>query len=51
MEALEQFVGEVKSVDPEATGKPLQTYYASRQMQFSYIQAAGFSLVAVVNIM
>ena len=51
MDALEQFVADVKRIDPEATGKPLQTYYASRQMQFSYVQAAIYSLVAVVAVL
>ena len=51
MDALEQFVAEIKSIDPMATGKPLQTYYASRQMQSSYIEAAVYSLVAVVLIL
>ena len=47
MDELQQFVADVKSVDPRATGKPLQTYYASRQMQHSYLQAALYALVAV----
>ena len=47
MDALERFVSDVKQIDPEATGKPLQTFYASRQMQQSYIQAAMYSLAAV----
>jgi hopanoid biosynthesis associated RND transporter like protein HpnN len=47
MAALEKFVGDVKRVDPEATGKPLQTYYASRQMQRSYIHAACYALIAI----
>ena len=51
MDALEQFVTDVKRIDPQATGKPLQTYYASRQMQLSYVQAALYSLVAVVVVL
>ncbi|MEX2186400.1 MAG: MMPL family transporter [Pirellulales bacterium] len=47
MAALEKFVRDVKRVDPAATGKPLQTYYASRQMQRSYIHAACYALVAI----
>ena len=47
MDALEQFVTDVKRIDPNVTGKPLQTYYASRQMQQSYVQAAVYSLIAV----
>lgn len=51
MEALERFVAEVKSVDAEVTGQPLQTYYASRQMQKSYIHAAFYSLIAVLVVL
>lgn len=47
MAALEKFVHDVKRVDPAATGKPLQTYYASHQMQRSYIHAACYALVAI----
>src|SRR5690606_39066093 len=45
--ALGQFVADVKSVDPNTTGQPLQTFYASRQMQQSYLQAALYALIAV----
>jgi uncharacterized protein len=47
MQGLERFVFDVKSVDPAATGQPLQTYYASRQMQQSYVHAALYALLAV----
>ena len=47
MEALETFVNDVKGVDSKATGNPLQTYYASRQMQQSYIHASLYALLAV----
>ena len=47
MDELDQFVSDVKRIDPSATGKPLQTYFASRQMQQSYIQAAIYALIAV----
>jgi predicted RND superfamily exporter protein len=47
MAGLAQFVAQVKSVDPGATGQPLQTFYASRQMQRSYLSAALYALVAV----
>jgi hopanoid biosynthesis associated RND transporter like protein HpnN len=46
--ALGQFVADVKSVDPNTTGQPLQTFYASRQMKESYLQAAFYALVAVI---
>ncbi len=51
MQALERFVADVKSIDAEVTGQPLQTYYASRQMQKSYIQAACYSLIAVLIVL
>lgn len=51
MEDLERFVAEVESVDSKATGQPLQTFYASRQMQNSYIQAAIYSLIVVLIVL
>jgi len=51
MHDLESFVHQVRSVDPRATGKPLQTYEASRQMQRSYVAAAIYSLVAVLIVL
>jgi predicted exporter len=47
MERLKRFVAQVESVDQEATGHPVQTYYASRHLQISYIQAGVFALLAV----
>ena len=47
MDRLERFVQEVRSVDPQATGKPLQTYEASRQLQQSYVHTAWLALAAV----
>jgi hypothetical protein len=51
MADMEQFVQQVRSVDPAATGKPLQTYEASRQMQRSYLHAAVYSLLAVLAVL
>ncbi len=51
MEAMERFVREVRAVDPRATGNPLQTYEASRQMKRSYEQAAWYALAAVLAIL
>jgi hopanoid biosynthesis associated RND transporter like protein HpnN len=48
MDAMERFVKEVRSVDPRATGNPLQTYEASRAMKRSYEQAAWYALVGIV---
>jgi len=47
MDAMERFVHDVRSVDPKATGNPLQTYEASRQMKRSYEQAALYALAAI----
>jgi hopanoid biosynthesis associated RND transporter like protein HpnN len=47
MEPLEQFVRSVEAVDPAITGHPVQTYYASRQMQRSFLNAALYALLAV----
>jgi predicted RND superfamily exporter protein len=46
--AMEQFVHEVRSVDVEATGNPMQVYEAARQMKRSYQQAAWYAFVTVV---
>ncbi|MBC8357244.1 MAG: MMPL family transporter [Planctomycetes bacterium] len=51
MESLEQFVHDVESVDPHITGHPIQTFYASSQMQQSYIHAAIYSLLAVAIVL
>ncbi|NQT13837.1 MAG: MMPL family transporter, partial [Planctomycetes bacterium] len=48
MAAMEKFVADVRSVDSRATGNPLQTYEASRQMQQSYVQAAWYALAAIL---
>ncbi|MGI9177477.1 MAG: MMPL family transporter [Pirellulales bacterium] len=46
-ESLEKFVRDVRSVDPRATGNPLQAYEASLEMKRSYEQA-GLSALAVI---
>jgi hopanoid biosynthesis associated RND transporter like protein HpnN len=51
MEAMEQFVRDVRSVDRRATGNPLQTYEASRQMKRSYEQAAWYALAAILLVL
>ena len=51
MEALERFVKGVESVDPRITGHPVQTYYASREMQSSYVHAAIYSLLSIAIIL
>jgi hopanoid biosynthesis associated RND transporter like protein HpnN len=47
LDRLRAFVREVESVDPRVTGHPVQTYYASQQMQMSYLYSGGYALVAV----
>ena len=51
IDALEQFVADVESVDPSVTGHPVQTFYASRQMQRSYLHAAVYALLAVAIVL
>jgi hypothetical protein len=51
MDALSAFVRDVESVDAQVTGHPIQTFYASRQMQSSYIHAAIYSALAVAIIL
>jgi hypothetical protein len=48
MEALTRFVHDIRSVDPRATGNPLQAYEASLEMKGSYEQAACYSLAIVL---
>jgi hopanoid biosynthesis associated RND transporter like protein HpnN len=50
MTAMEQFVREVRQVDPEATGNPLQIYEASLQMKRSYEQAALLALTVILPV-
>lgn len=51
MQAMGQFVADVREVDPSATGNPLQTYEASRQMKSSYEQAAWYALAAILIVL
>jgi hopanoid biosynthesis associated RND transporter like protein HpnN len=51
MDALQRFVAEVESVDPRVTGHPVQTFYASRHMQKSYMQSSLYSLLCVVGVL
>jgi hopanoid biosynthesis associated RND transporter like protein HpnN len=43
-----QFVRDIRSIDPEATGNPLQVYEASRQMKRSFEQAAWYALLVII---
>ena len=51
MKELKEFVRQIRSVDPNATGNPLQTYEASLQMQRSYKQAAWYALAAILMVL
>lgn len=48
MEPLERFVREVRSVDPQATGTPLQNYEAARQIKQSYEICALYALGVIL---
>lgn len=51
MDRLERFVREIERVDPRVTGHPVQTFYASRQMQRSYVHAAIYAMLAVMIVL
>ncbi|HUG92903.1 MAG TPA: MMPL family transporter [Planctomycetaceae bacterium] len=46
-EPLARFVRDVRSVDPEATGTPLQNYEASKQIRESYETASLYALAMI----
>ena len=48
MEPLERFVKDVRSIDPEATGTPLQNYEAARQIKQSYEICAMYALGVIM---
>ncbi|MHB8899295.1 MAG: MMPL family transporter, partial [Thermoguttaceae bacterium] len=47
MASMEEFIRQVRSVDADATGNPMQVYESSRQMKRSYEQAAWYALAMV----
>jgi uncharacterized protein len=51
MNAMEQFVREVRSVDKNITGNPIQIYEASLQMKRSYEEATWFALCTILPFM
>lgn len=51
MEALATFVKDVRSVDPRATGNPLQAYEASIEMKHSYEEAALYALAIIMAVL
>ncbi|MEN6458686.1 MAG: MMPL family transporter [Thermoguttaceae bacterium] len=42
-----KFVSDVRKIDPEATGNPLQVYEASREMMRSFRQATWYALLII----
>ena len=48
---MQRFVTQVRSVDPEVTGNPLQIYEASQQMRRSYEHAALYALLAIIPVL
>jgi len=51
IEPLKQFVDDVRTVDPNATGTPIQNYEASRQFVGSFLKAAVYAFIAVMLIL
>ncbi len=49
--ALRRFVEDVRSVDPHATGNPLQAHEASLEMKRSYQEAAIYALLVIVGVL
>ncbi len=43
-----EFVAELRSVDPDVTGTPVQLYEYTSLLKSSYQQAAGYALIAIV---
>jgi hopanoid biosynthesis associated RND transporter like protein HpnN len=50
-ESLERFVQDVRSIDPRATGNPLQAYEASLEMKRSYEQAGVSALLVILVVL
>ena len=50
-EPLQRFAADVRSVDPNVTGTPLQNLEASRQIKTSYKNASLYSLAAIFLIL
>jgi uncharacterized protein len=51
MEPLERFVQEVRSVDPDVTGTPLQNFEAALQIKQSYEICALYALIVMVVVL
>jgi len=51
MGPLERFVTDVRTVDPEVTGTPLQNFEATRQIKTSYEICAGYALLVILLVL
>jgi hopanoid biosynthesis associated RND transporter like protein HpnN len=51
VQALGQFVKEVRSVDPRVTGNPLQAYEASLEMKHSYEMAGFYAAIVIIGLL
>lgn len=51
MDALSQFVKDVRSVDAKATGNPLQAYEASLEMKGSYEHSALLAIAVIMAVL
>lgn len=49
--ALAHFVSDVRKVDPQVTGNPLQAHEASLEMKRSYQEAAIYSLLVIIAVL
>ncbi len=50
-ENLGAFVKELEAVDPRVTGHPIQTWYASAELENSYYQAGIYAFLAVIALL
>lgn len=50
IENMANFVAQVRTVDPDVTGNPVQIYEASQAMRLSYMHAALYALITIVPV-
>ncbi len=51
MAGLKRFVQDVRKVDPNVTGNPVQAYESSREIKRSYEQASIYALLVIVGVL
>jgi hypothetical protein len=51
IDSLKQFVNDIRTVDPRATGNPLQAYEAATEMKRSYELAALYALIVIIVVL